>query len=182
MRAFVAIEISEDVRAALDRVRQELARTPAQVKWVAPANVHLTLKFLGEIETETAEAAKGAMGAAAGGGPFTFEVAGLGSFPPGRKPRVVWAGVIGGADAIARVQTKLDAALGSLGFARERDFVPHLTIGRVKSPRGADALAAAIARHADTAFGSSVASEMVLFESTLTPQGAVYRAVARVPL
>ncbi len=186
MRAFVAIEISDEVRAALVRAQQELGRCGAKVKWVEPENVHLTLKFLGDVDALMIEQVKAAMAESAGGsasltagGPFHFSVEGLGSFPPRRTPRVVWAGVSAGADAAVRLQAGLEAALRPLGFEKERDFVPHLTIGRVKAPQGAERLVPAIKRHAHTRFGSCSAAEMVLFESKLTPSGAVYAALAR---
>jgi len=182
MRAFVAIDASDEIRAELARVQQELARCPAKVKWVTPQNVHLTLKFLGDVAPEAVEQVAAAMAAASGGGAVPFAVEGLGSFPPRGRPRVLWAGVSAGADAVSRVQVKLEAALRPLGFKQEHRFVPHLTIGRVKSPRGAQELIPMLERHAATKFGSCTAAEMVLYESELTPQGAVYRAVARQPL
>ena len=179
MRAFVAMEISDEVRSALVRAQQELARSPAKVKWVAPQNIHLTLKFLGEIDAETVGPVKAALAEAAGGGPVAFTVEGLGAFPPRGAPRVVWAGVSRGADPIARVQAALERAFRPLGFQAERRFVPHLTLGRVKSRQGADELRSALERRAGTGFGACTAAEVVLFESTLTPQGAIYTVAAR---
>jgi len=179
MRAFVAIEVSDEIRAELERARQQLARCPANVKWVTPTNVHLTLKFLGDVDPEAVEQVKAAMAEASGDGAVALAVTGLGSFPPRGRPRVLWAGVSAGADAVSRLQAKLEAALRPLGFKQEHRFVPHLTIGRVKSPKGAHELIPMLERHADTKFGSCAAAEMVLYESKLTPQGAVYRAVAR---
>ena len=167
------------MRAALAGAQQELAARGAKVKWVPPENVHLTLKFLGDIEEATVEKVRAAMAEAAGGGPIEIEVRGLGCFPPHGKPRTLWAGVSDGAEAVAKLFKKLDRALRPLGFEKERRFVPHLTIGRVKSPEGAEALVPALQRQADTLFGAYTAAEMVLFRSTLTPQGAIYDSVAR---
>ena len=167
------------MRAALAGAQQKLARCPAKVKWVAPENIHLTLKFLGDVDEPTAAGVGAAMAAASGGGPFTFAVEGLGAFPPRGRPRVVWAGVTDGAAAASQLQAKLETGLRPLGFKKERSFVPHLTIGRVKSPKGAPDLAVMIEQLAGTTFGSCTASEIVLFESTLTPQGAIYSAAAR---
>ena len=177
MRAFIGIEPSDEVRAALARVQQELARCPAKVKWVPSGNVHLTLKFLGEIDDETAAKVRAAMAKAAGGGPFAFRVEGVGCFPPRGRPRTIWAGVADGADDVVRLFKNLDRALRRAGFEKERRFVPHLTIGRVKSPKGAEQLTPLIERHAATVFGTCSAERMVLFRSTLTPDGAVYDAV-----
>ena len=165
------------------RVQQELARCPAKVKYVAAENIHLTLKFLGEIDEETAAGVRGAMcevgRAAAWGGGLRLGVGGLGYFPPRGAPRVIWAGVTDGADAVCRLQARLERELAGLGFEPERRFVPHLTLGRVKSSRGGGELVSAIESRADAEFGSCTACEMVLFESRLTPRGAVYRAVVR---
>jgi 2'-5' RNA ligase len=179
MRAFIAIDISDEVRATLGEVQQRLARTRAKVKWVGPENIHLTMKFLGEIEDEMPEAVKEAMADATNGAqPIEFEVAGLGTFPLRGAPRVVWAGVSRGADRITRVQSRLETALESLGFAKERTFTPHLTLGRVKLPKGSDDLPDRVAGAGDTRFGTCVADKLILFESTLTPQGARYRPVS----
>ena len=179
MRAFIGIEVSDDVRVALSRVHDDLTGCGAKVKLVAPANVHLTMKFLGDIDDKMAGNVASAMAEAAGAGQIAFEVAGLGRFPPRGKPRTLWAGVSDGADAVVALFTKLDAALGPLGFESERRFVPHVTIGRVKSPKGADALTPVIEHHAATVFGTCRAEEIVLFKSTLTPQGAIYDVLTR---
>lgn len=179
MRAFIGIEVTDEVRAALTDAQKKLARCPAKVKWVRPANMHLTLKFLGDVDEPTVARVKAAMADAAGGGPFAFAVRGLGTFPPRGAPRVVWAGVSGGADAATKLQARLEDALRPMGFEKERSFVPHLTIGRVKDPKGARELTAMVECDAGTKFGLCTAAEMVLFESTLTPQGAIYGAVAR---
>lgn len=179
MRAFIGVEITDEVRAALSRAQQQLGRCPAKVKWVAPENIHVMLKFLGDIDEETAARVRAAMAEASGDGGFRFAVAGLGCFPPRGKPRVVWAGVSEGADAATRLQAKLERALRPLGFEKERRFVPHLTIGRVKSPKGAEELLPMIEELGGETFGSCDAAEMVMFESTLTPRGAIYHELIR---
>ena len=179
MRAFIGIEVTDELRAALTDAQKKLARCPARVKWVHPENVHLTLKFLGDVDEPTVGRVKAAMADTAGGGPFAFAVQGLGIFPPRGTPRVIWAGVSDGADAATKLQARLEDALRPIGFGNERSFVPHLTIGRVKDPKGARELTAMVERDANKRFGLCTAAEMVLFESTLTPQGAIYTAVVR---
>jgi len=179
MRAFIAIEVTDEVRGALAEAQQELSASPAKVKWVAPENIHLTLKFLGNVSEDAEPQVEAAMGQAAGDGPFEFAVEDLGRFPPRGKPRVVWAGVSQGAEAVTAVQATLEAALRPLGFEKERRFVPHLTRGRVMAPGGADALGTMLAGRPGERFGVCTASEIVLFESALTPRGAVYRVLAR---
>jgi len=179
VRAFIGIEATDEVRAALARAQQKLAACGAKVKWVPPENVHLTLKFLGDIDEEMVEKVKAAMAEAAGDGPITLEVCGLGCFPPRGKPRTLWAGVSEGAEPVAKLFKRLDRALRPLRFKKESRFVAHLTIGRVKSPVGAENLAPVMEQHAATPFGTVDAAEMVLFRSTLTPSGAIYDVVAR---
>ena len=178
MRAFVGIAVSEEVRAALTAVQRDFAPCRAKVKWTEPENIHVTLRFLGEIDEAMTGQVKQAMAQAAGEGPFQFTVTGLGSFPPRGRPAVIWAGVSNGAGRISKVQGRLEQGLRALGFAEDRPFVPHLTIGRVKSPRGAEELIPVISRHSGTEFGVCTGSKMVLFESRLTPRGAVYTVVA----
>jgi RNA 2',3'-cyclic 3'-phosphodiesterase len=180
MRAFLAIAVNDAVRAELARMQQTLGRTPAKVKWVEPANLHLTMQFLGEIDTAQADAVAAAMaGAAEGFEPFACRIEGLGCFPPNGLPRVVWAGVGQGAEAILRLHAALEQRLVPLGFEAERRFVPHVTLGRVKSPRGAGELAAAVERQRPAAFGACRVEAVMLYRSELTPQGAVYHKVAK---
>jgi 2'-5' RNA ligase len=182
VRAFVALEISDEVRSALERAQRGLARAPVKVKWVPARNLHVTMKFLGDIEPAQAEAVRAVLAEAAGGGPVPFVVEGLGAFPPRGRPRVLWAGVSEGSEAVSAVQAALEAGLRPLGFEAERRFVPHVTLGRVKSPRGAETLRAEMERIGGRRFGRCTATELVLFESTLTPMGAEYRAAERVRL
>ena len=180
LRAFIAVGLSEETRAALAEVQSELRRVQADVKWVAVESIHITLKFLGWVDDAMLEKIKAVAASCAAGGAFSYTVNGLGSFPPGRKPRVVWAGVTDGAARLIALAQKLDAALEPLGFEKEnRPFVPHLTIGRVRSPRKAELLAPAIEHHASTMFGTCEVSELILFESKLSPRGATYLPVER---
>jgi 2'-5' RNA ligase len=180
VRLFIGIEISDEVRAELARVQQRLGRCRAKVKWVPPQNIHLTMRFLGEVSEDRLESVSAAMAGAAGGGPFEFEVCGLGRFPSRGSPRLVWAGVKDGAERVCAVQAELERGVRKAGFeAERRRFTPHLTVGRVKSRAGTDELSALIEQHADRAFGRCPAAELVLIRSKLTPSGAVYSAVDR---
>lgn len=180
MRAFIAMDITDEVRRRLPRVQQELGAAPAKVKWVPPGNLHVTMKFLGDVDEETVERVKAAMAeAAADDGPIEFDVHGIGAFPPRGRPRVVWAGVSRGGEAIGRLHDRLERALRPLGVKRDRRFSPHITIGRVKSSRGARELSELIESRPEQTYGTCPGAELVLYKSTLTPQGAEYEAVAR---
>lgn len=179
MRAFIAVGLSDETRTALEKVQSELRRVQADVKWVALGSVHITLKFLGLVEDAMLENVKAAMAACAVGGPFTYTVKGLGSFPPVRKPRVVWAGVTDGAERLSELAQKLEVAFEPLGFEKEnREYAPHLTLGRVRSPRKAELLLPVVEHYADTPFGTCKVTELILFESKLSPRGATYLPIA----
>lgn len=179
-RTFVAIDISDDVRRRVLKARKDLERAPCRVKWVEPGNLHITLKFLGDVDRVKLvsvidiirEAAKGVA-------PFELFFSGLGYFPAGgRKPRVVWVGIEDPSGSAARLARELDDKLMGLDIEPDdRPFRAHLTIGRVKNPKGAPDLAKRIDGTEYGAFGSTTVREVVLYESELTPGGPVYKAI-----
>ena len=183
MRTFFAIELPADLRGEIARVQAELKRAGADVRWVRPEGVHLTLKFLGEIDPARAEPlADGAARVLAKASPAGLGVSGAGVFPDRRQPRVVWLGLGGDLDALALAQKAVEGAAAEFGFAPEkRPFRPHLTLGRVKSGRGRAALLAALEKIEPRPV-EFTAREVVLFKSDLKPTGAVYTALHRLPL
>jgi 2'-5' RNA ligase len=188
IRSFIAIELPEEARKGLARLRRELERDEHRfVKWVDPQGIHLTLKFLGNIPakrvTEITEAIKKASQEIS---PFHLEISGLGTFPSLKQARVFWVGIGGELDKLSRLQQNIDSALAALGFAREeRPFVPHLTLARIRE-------GASPAERRD--FGELVGStsfedkypvevEVVrLMRSQLTPAGAIYTCLSEVGL
>jgi 2'-5' RNA ligase len=186
MRCFVAVDVSEEVRAAMARAQAGLraAAPRADVRWVAPAAFHMTLAFLGEIPDADVPALAHALEpAAARRRAFGLAARGVGGFPSPRRPRVVWAGVSGGVGELAGLAAETQAALVPFGFVPEkRDFRAHVTIGRVRSPRDLAPLAAALEAGAGLELGAWTAGEVVLYRSRLRPTGAVYEAVSRLPL
>ena len=184
MRTFIAIELDEGIRSRLADAAERLRGAGCKVRWVKPDRMHLTLKFLGEIDPSALDAVALAMATAAeGGAPFRIQVAGLGAFPPRGAPRVVWAGVRDAAGALAEVHKRLDEALGVWGFEREtRAFRPHLTLGRVKERRGSERLRAVLEEQAGAEFGVQGVRELVCFRSELSPHGPTYTPLCRQPL
>jgi len=182
VRAFIGIDVTEEVRVRLARVQDELADAPAKVRWVPPPNLHVTLKFLGEIEDDTVEKVQAAMAEAAVQEPFEFDVHGIGTFPPHGRPRVIWAGVSTGGEDIRKLHGRLEKALRPLGFDPDKRFTPHVTIGRVKSSRGARQLSEMIAGQPEKTYGTCPGAELVLYKSTLTSRGAEYEQIAGQPL
>jgi 2'-5' RNA ligase len=136
IRTFVAVDLGDEARAHLTREIARLGRALPGVRWSDPANLHLTLAFLGELDDERLAAVGAAAEAAAlAVKPFTLEVAGLGSFGPAQAPRVIWAGLGGNLQRLGQLYEALDAALEAHGFSREaRPFAPHLTLARLKAP------------------------------------------------
>jgi len=136
IRTFIAIDLSDEHRAALDRVQMQFKaeRASRYVRWVAPSSIHLTLKFLGDVETAQMPALFQAVtDACVGIAPFTLQVSGAGAFPNTRRPNVVWVGVQGEVERATVLAKKIKEACAALGFPREdRAFSPHLTLGRVK--------------------------------------------------
>jgi len=160
-----------------------LKQTGADVRWVKPENIHLTLKFLGDIEEDLShEVVHVIEGTCRKFKPFTLTVRGTGVFPNARAPRVLWVGLSQDKD-LTGIKHGIDAGLVPLGFAPEdRAFVPHLTIGRLRSSRGHSALLDKVARLRDNSYGVIDVASIVLMRSDLGPQGARYTKLAETPL
>lgn len=187
IRSFVAVDLTEGVRQKVSEILERLQKgarfTGARPAWVQPGNVHLTLKFLGQIDEGQREAVVRALAPiAARHAPHTVRVRGLGVFPSPRAPRVVWIGVKK-ATPLFRLQEEVDRALVALGFPEEdREWSPHLTLARLKSMRGARALMDVVASHGAWDCGDWPIHECVLYQSTLRPTGSIYTPLARFPL
>ena len=188
VRAFIAIELSPDILAQVgrlqDRVREDLP--PGLVRWVHPAGIHLTLKFLGDVDQAALPEIEQALRAAcAPHAPFDLRVADMGCFPNPRRPRVVWIGIEDESCSLAPLQRDVERAIAPLGFPTDRrGFHPHLTLGRVKERRQTaqlEALGAYVAR-AKVRVGQMAVDSVHLMRSELLPGGAVYSALTVVPL
>ena len=184
IRAFVAANLDPGLRDRIARVQERLRESRADVAWVRRENLHLTLKFLGEVE----EAALGTVGdairqVAARHAPFRLVFSGLGAFPQPRTARVVWVGVGEGAGALAELYAEMEARLEPLGFQREaRPFTSHLTLGRVRGPGRREQLAAAVTSMAPDAVGEMLLDRIDLMRSELRPEGARYSVLRTFPL
>lgn len=184
IRAFVAIELPDTVKAALSQLQRRLKQAePSAVKWVAPDSVHLTLKFLGNIPADTVATISDAIsGATRGTAAFRLELARPGVFPNSRSPRVVWVGLGGETGTLAVLQQDIERALVPLGFPAEgRGFSPHLTLGRVRdtaSPAERRQLGEFVASLTLSAAPAFKADSVSLMRSTLLREGAVYSRLA----
>jgi 2'-5' RNA ligase len=189
IRTFIAIKLDEALHRRLARLQDELkpAVPHGSVRWVAPENIHLTLKFLGDVEPARIEAIAAAMRAAAAGAqPCSFEVAGLGCFPNTRRPNVIWVGLSETSGALAALQAAIETELSRLGFPPEaRGFSPHLTLGRVRResrPADIQEIGRLVEAKKIGSLGRQTVSSVTLFESDLRPEGAVYTALAEAPI
>jgi len=174
MRLFVALELSEEIRGGLQQLLARLERVRADVRWVRAEGMHLTLKFVGEVPPEKLPPIEQALGAVNSAAPVQVRFRGLGFFPGPRRPRVVWVGVEA-SDNMAPLAAQVEAELEPLGIAREkRAYVPHLTLGRFKSDARLPRLQEEIAALGEVELGGLEAKSFTLFQSKLTPGGAVY--------
>jgi 2'-5' RNA ligase len=185
IRTFVAVEIGEAIRRAAAGLVEQLRTASADVTWVAPHNMHLTVKFLGDVAAERIPQVSATVAeAVADVRAFDLEVRGLGAFPNVSRPRTIWIGTGTGEAELAMVAERLETSLAKLGFAREgRPFRGHLTVGRVRRPSPALAAVSQILREqGDLEFGRTTIREVVVFSSQLERGGPIYEAMSRAPL
>lgn len=181
IRAFVAVEVSDASRRELARLLNSFRASQADVKWVSPENVHLTLKFLGEVSPEALGRTVAALEEVARDTePFSLRLGGVGAFPKNGPPRVIWVGVAQGTGQLAGLAARVDEVLAREGFPREsRTFSAHLTLGRVRSGAGRERLEAVMSRWAGFSSGPGfTVNRVVLFSSDLRPTGPVYTPIA----
>lgn len=179
MRAFVAIFPPPELRAAITRALETVPRLNDKVRWVRPENIHLTLKFLGNIQEETLVNLWTVLEeTCARHEPFNIRLTGLGTFPSGQRARILWAGIHTGSDQLGALAADLESALIPLGFEREkRAFTPHLTLGRLRGRPKVNDLPTTIVR--DLRFR---VRHIELTESALSLEGATYRTIRAFPL
>ena len=177
-RCFVALPMSEEVLASVGDLLMRLKEAGADVKWVKPKALHLTLKFLGEIEVDRVNVVKRVLRDVAAVHPrFTMKVAGVGGFPALRNPRVVWAGISSGME-LGLLQSDLEARLAAESFEREdRPFAAHLTLGRLRSRKNMEGALNILQSASETVFGTVEVDQILLMESRLKPGGAEYSAL-----
>jgi RNA 2',3'-cyclic 3'-phosphodiesterase len=180
LRTFIAVELPEEIRRGLIKIQNDLDLPGLEVLWVRTEAMHLTLKFLGDINRQDVpEVGRLMRDACEDIEPFTLGVEGLGSFPPKGRPRILWVGLTGQIESLAKMAERLENGARELGAkVEERRYVPHLTLGRVrKSPTDLAELLAKVKR---PNLGTFVADGLTLFMSELTRKGSEYTELARV--
>jgi 2'-5' RNA ligase len=167
----------------LEEIQGKLRATGADVRWVAVSSIHLTMKFLGEIDPailpQLTESLRGASASEPG---FSLRLHGLGGFPSLRNPRIIWCGLEGETPQLQQLQTKVEQVCSHLGFApKQREFHPHLTLGRVQGRRNLQPLldCIKIGGEQECTFG---VNNYNIYKSTLTPRGAIYSILESIPL
>ena len=186
MRLFIAIELDDGARHAIaaeqTRLKAALGDGRSALKWIRPEHMHLTLAFLGEVEDGLAQALDEAIGQPVQADRFAIVFGGLGVFPPGGAPRVLWLGLTAGARAVNAVQAEIAARVARLGIALERrPFHPHLTLARWRTSRPSDRRRVAAADSPHDIARIEI-HEVSLIHSRLSPAGPAYVTLARGPL
>ncbi|MFA5085110.1 MAG: RNA 2',3'-cyclic phosphodiesterase [Candidatus Omnitrophota bacterium] len=179
MRAFIAIELSEEIRKSLAQIEAHLKYSAADVKWVETGNIHLTLKFLGDIAEENCEkiiAILDDIGRSFK--PFEISIKDIGAFPNIDYPRIIWVGLDKGAIESKALAEKIGEETLKIGFQKEqRPFAPHLTVGRVRSPKNKEALKQKILSCQLSAVSRQLIRSIILYKSILTPKGPIYTKI-----
>lgn len=179
MRCFIAIEMPNEIRGSLGSLILKIGPKSKGVRWVPVENIHITLKFFGEVKDELIpDIEKGISAVCMNYEPFNINVRGAGVFPNPKYPNVLWVGVDDSSE-LARLNTDIEEAMYELGFEKEdRNFSPHLTIGRVKDKKAAETAVKELYTFKDNVFGSIHVSEVLLMKSVLKPAGAEYSRIS----
>ena len=185
IRAFLAIDPPENILQAMSRLQEKLKREiGGRISWTKAQGQHLTLKFFGDISTEDVKNICSAVQNRVTSEPsLNLKVEKLGVFPDARRPLVIWCGVTGDVENLSVLQEKLDSDFAGIGFPREnRPFQAHLTLGRIKDPSGLTGISKALIKYNAFAAGEFNCTVLILFQSRLTPQGAIYTKLAEFAL
>ena len=177
MRLFVALDLTQEIRDALQEPMAQLKPLGKTARWARPEGMHVTLKFIGHVDETKLDTIRAALAAVRSDAPVEMRVRGMGFFPDERRPRVLWCGIEASAN-LAPLAAEAGRALEPLGIPREeRAFAPHLTLARLKDSHGLDKLVRAAAEMKSRDFGSTRATQFHLFESLTKPSGAEYRKI-----
>ncbi len=178
MRAFVAFEIPEEIKVKVAKTLQDKKTHIKGVKWVEPENLHITCKFLGEVSDELInELVSELESNLQKGERVRVKISGAGAFPDSRKPRVLWLGVEGETEKLQKIWEVVENSASKLKIGEpERNYIPHLTIGRVKIPITIDK------NLFNLTTDEFVITYLTLFQSTLTPSGPIYKKIRDIKL
>ncbi len=182
IRSFISINIDDVIKRDINDLLTDLKRHNLDVKWIPPENLHITLKFLGNVPENTLERVKELLQGISSFKTFRLRFKGTGFFPGRKRPRVIWIGITD-SNILRSLQEIIEERMSALGFAKEeRPFSPHLTIGRIRSLRDQERLNEVIEAIKDREFGIIDVDRIFLMKSDLRPGGAVYSVIAEFPL
>lgn len=182
IRSFIACPLPENVIESLSAIQEELKKKRFSVRWVNPENIHLTIKFLGDIQQDRVSDLSGCLNETAMQfRQFPVSLKGLGVFPTIRRPGVIWAGIGGNVEGLMEMQKQVEAVLAEMGFPKEeKKFKAHLTLGRIKERIDPKALLKAFEEcEALDAQQDFLLDRLVLYRSRLTPGGAIYSQLSQ---
>ena len=179
VRSFIAVKILEtNVLSRIEDIQNRLTSTGARIKLVEPENIHLTMKFLGDVSEEHIEDVKKGI-TEISFKPFIMSLENVGVFPNLKRPRTIWAGINQGVDSLTSIHKTIDSRLSELGFQKDnRKFNPHVTIGRVRSLQNIDAFVRCLMNNANISFGEILVDRIFLMKSILTNRGPIYSNLA----
>jgi RNA 2',3'-cyclic 3'-phosphodiesterase len=179
VRAFICIEMPSAIKERINDLQRALKKNQAHISWVKSSNIHLTIKFLGDVQASKIQSAIDALARATQStGEFEIEVGGAGCFPSPKNPRVLWVGLSRLPEPLAQLHSNIENEFAREGFPREQKrYSPHLTIGRVRAPLNAaktadDLIATGFEPH------TFKAAEVILMRSDLNPSGSIYTPLA----
>jgi 2'-5' RNA ligase len=184
IRAFIAFELPERITSLIRGVQESIKGYKFKIKWVQPKNIHLTLKFLGNIPpSDTEKIGDAIIESVRKFKPISLSVKGIGVFPDLKRPRVLWVGITGGKNSLTGLHQALEENLESIGFPKEsRPFKRHLTLGRIKGRIDSKRLVYVMEEFIGFESETFEANKIILFQSEQTPSGAVYSKLANVKL
>jgi RNA 2',3'-cyclic 3'-phosphodiesterase len=185
IRAFLAVVPPEDILQAMSALQEKFKNEiNGRISWTKPQSQHLTLKFFGDISPEDVKnISTAAQNQIAEVPALNLKVEKIGVFPDVRRPRVIWCGVAGDVQKLTELQKQLDNDFAGIGFPKEdRPFRAHLTLGRIKDAHGLTGISEALDKHSDFAAGDFSCKGLILFQSKLTSQGALYSKLAEFAL
>ena len=178
IRAFLAIDLDDDLKPKINKVIKEFKQIDTKIKYVELANLHLTLKFFGDIDTNGLKLLENAIANVVSDfEPFKINIAGCGAFPNNNHIKVIWVGIED--DTVLKdLHDRLDKEFASIGFDKDKKFSTHLTIGRMKSAKNKNKVKSTIEEFSDVEIGEMEVSQISLKKSTLTPRGPIYEDIS----
>jgi RNA 2',3'-cyclic 3'-phosphodiesterase len=176
IRTFIAVEIPDNITSAIRELQQGLKDYGVDIRWIRPENIHLTLKFLGDVRAADIDNIYEAISRTVDGiAAIPLKAKGIGVFPGIKRPRVLWVGLTGQLESLMKLQKMLDSNLKGIGFPQEkRSFKGHLTIGRINTIMPGKKFGDALMAFRNFESEAFIAHKIILFKSELKPQGAVY--------